>query len=204
MSNIYFITGIGTGIGKTIVSAILTEKLNADYWKPIQSGDLDISDSLFIKHLISNTKTVIHPERYRLSQPLSPHLSARLDGLEITTATTQLPETNNNLIIEGAGGLMVPLNDKELILDLIKTFEAKVIVVSQNYLGSINHTLLTLEVLKTNQIDVAGLIFNGSPNKETENYIANYSNVNIIGKVPSITTIDKESVKAAGQYIDLQ
>lgn len=203
MSNIYFVTGIGTGIGKTVVSAILAEKLNADYWKPIQSGDLDISDSLFIKNLISNTKTAIHPERYRLSQPLSPHLSARLDGVEITTAAIQIPETNNNLIIEGAGGLMVPLNDKELILDLIQALKVKVIVVSQNYLGSINHTLLTLEVLKANQIDIAGLIFNGSPNKETENYITNYSNVKILGKVPSLTTIDKESVKGASQYIDL-
>ncbi|NRF38140.1 dethiobiotin synthase [Pedobacter foliorum] len=203
MNNTYFITGIGTGIGKTVVSSILTEKLQADYWKPIQSGDLDISDSLFVGNLISNTKTVIHPERYRLGQPLSPHLSAKIDGVHITTDSIKKPVTNNSLIIEGAGGLMVPLNDKELICDLIKSLGAKVIVVSQNYLGSINHTLLTLEVLKANDIPVEGLIFNGTANHETEDYIENYSGVRVIGKVPFISRIDKEHIMSAGQYINL-
>lgn len=203
MSNTYFVTGIGTGIGKTIVSAILTEKLNADYWKPIQSGDLDISDSLLIKNLFSNTKTVIHPERYRLSQPLSPHLSARLDGVEISIADIEAPETANALIIEGAGGLMVPLNNEELILDLIKNLKARVIVVSQNYLGSINHTLLTLEVLKANQIEIEGLIFNGAANTETEHYIETYSKVKVLGRIPKMSVIDKESIKEAGKYITL-
>ncbi|MEJ2900954.1 dethiobiotin synthase [Pedobacter panaciterrae] len=203
MNNTYFITGIGTGIGKTIVSSILTEKLQADYWKPIQSGDLEISDSLFVGNLISNTKTVIHPERYRLGQPLSPHLSAKIDGVHITTDSIKKPITDNSLIIEGAGGLMVPLNDKELICDLIKSLDAKVIVVSQNYLGSINHTLLTLEVLKANQISVEGLIFNGPANAETENYIQNYSGVKVIGKVPFMSRIDKEHIITAGQHINL-
>ncbi|WP_316788020.1 dethiobiotin synthase [Pedobacter frigoris] len=203
MSNIYFITGIGTGIGKTIVSAILTEKLNADYWKPIQSGDLDISDSLLIKHLVSNKKTIIHPERYRLGQPLSPHLSAKIDGVEIATSNINLPQTTNDLVIEGAGGLMVPLNDEELILDLIKKLKAKVIVVSQNYLGSINHTLLTLEVLKSNNIEIEGLIFNGTANQASEDYISNYSNVNILGKIPKLSIIDSESISNSGQYISI-
>ena len=203
MNNTYFITGIGTGIGKTIVSSILTEKLQADYWKPIQSGDLEISDSLFVGNLISNTKTVIHPERYRLGQPLSPHLSAKIDGVHITTDSIKKPITDNSLIIEGAGGLMVPLNDKELICDLIKSLDAKVIVVSQNYLGSINHTLLTLEVLKANKISVEGLIFNGPANAETENYIQNYSGVKVIGKVPFMSRIDKEHIITAGQHINL-
>ncbi|TKC59319.1 dethiobiotin synthase [Pedobacter hiemivivus] len=202
MNNTYFITGIGTGIGKTIVSAVLTEKLKADYWKPVQSGDLDISDSLFVKHLVS-PETVIHPERYRLSQPLSPHLSAKLDGINITVASIKKPQTNNHLIIEGAGGLMVPLNDEELILDLIKGLQAKVIVVSQNYLGSINHTLLTLEILKANKIDVAGLIFNGTENQESEQYITNYSNVKVLGRIPKLSVVDHESVKKAGQGITL-
>ncbi|TCC98223.1 dethiobiotin synthase [Pedobacter psychroterrae] len=203
MSNIYFITGIGTGIGKTVVSAIITEKLQADYWKPIQSGDLDISDSLFIKNLISNKKSIIRPEKYRLSRPLSPHLSARLDGIEIDLSSIVLPKANGDLVIEGAGGLMVPLNNKELILDLIKRLNPKVIVVSQNYLGSINHTLLTLETLKAHQIKVAGLIFNGTANAESENYIESYTGVKIIGRVPSMNVIDKETVRKAGQYISL-
>ena len=204
MNKIFFITGIGTGIGKTIVSAILTEKLQADYWKPIQSGDLDISDSLLVKNLVSNTKTMIHPEGYRLGQPLSPHLSARLDGIEIKITEMPLPQTDNYLVVEGAGGLMVPLNDNQLILDLIKQLKARTIVVSQNYLGSINHTLLTLEVLKHNRIPVEGLIFNGSPNAESESYIKQYSDTKIIGRIPSLTTIDKENVKKAGHYLDLK
>lgn len=203
MNDIYFITGIGTGIGKTVVSAILTEKLKADYWKPIQSGDLEISDSLFIKHLISNSKTTIHPEGYRLGQPLSPHLSAKIDGIRIDLNTLKVPETRNLLIIEGAGGLMVPLNEEHLILDLIKNTKAKVIVVSQNYLGSINHTLLTLEVLKHNDIQVEGIIFNGAENPESEAYIVNYSKVKVLGKIPKLSTIDKEAIIASGQLLNL-
>jgi dethiobiotin synthetase len=203
MSNTYFVTGIGTGIGKTIVSAILTEKLNADYWKPIQSGDLEISDSLLVKNLLSNAKTVIHSERYRLGQPLSPHLSARMDGIEINLADIQIPKTDNDLIIEGAGGLMVPLNNEELILHLIKKLNTKVILVSQNYLGSINHTLLTLEVLKANQIQVEGLVFNGAANPETEHYIETYSRIKVLGRIPKISVIDKESIKEAGLHLSL-
>ncbi|MBC8986520.1 dethiobiotin synthase [Pedobacter sp. N36a] len=203
MNNTYFITGIGTGIGKTIVSAILTQKLASDYWKPIQSGDLEQSDSLSIKDLISNTKTVIHPEQYRLSQPLSPHLSARLDGIEIKTQDLKLPATKNQLIIEGAGGLMVPINEKELILDLIPVLNAKLIIVSQNYLGSINHTLLSLEVLKSRNIQVQGIIFNGEANKESESYIANYTGIPILGNIPKLARLDKKSIAEAGKFIQL-
>ncbi|WP_316748923.1 dethiobiotin synthase [Pedobacter gandavensis] len=203
MNNTYFITGIGTGIGKTIVSAILTQKLQADYWKPIQSGDLEQSDSLSIQHLISNTKTIIHPEQYRLTRPLSPHLSARLDGIEIKAAAFKVPETNNNLIIEGAGGLMVPINEKELILDLIPVLKAKVIIVSQNYLGSINHTLLTLEVLKSRNIEVEGIIFNGEANQESESYIANYTGIPILGNIPKLAALDQQAIADAGQFIRL-
>lgn len=203
MNNTYFITGIGTGIGKTIVSAILTQKLQSDYWKPIQSGDLDQSDSLSVQHLISNTKTIIHPEQYRLSRPLSPHLSARLDGIEINAQAFVVPKTNNHLIIEGAGGLMVPINEKELILDLIPVLKAKVIIVSQNYLGSINHTLLTLEVLKSRNIEVEGIIFNGEANAESESYIANYTGIPILGKIPKLAALDPKSIAEAGQFIQL-
>ena len=197
----YFITGIGTGIGKTLISAILTEKLKADYWKPIQSGDLDTSDSITISSLISNTQTVIHPESYRLTQPLSPHLSARLDGIEIDLSKINMPLTNSNLIIEGAGGLMVPLNEKELIIDLIKKLNVEVILVSQNYLGSINHTLLSINLLNQYEIPVKGIIFNGDENVETERYIQQYTKIKKLGNVPSFSDIDKEKVKAAGQNL---
>ncbi|WP_406826788.1 dethiobiotin synthase [Pedobacter sp. KACC 23697] len=201
--NKYFITGIGTGIGKTLVSAILTEKLKADYWKPIQSGDLETSDSITIGNLIGNAQTVIHPESYRLTQPLSPHLSARLDGVDINLDKIKIPLTNNNLIIEGAGGLMVPLNEDQLIIDLIKKLEVEVILVSQNYLGSINHTLLSINLLKQYEIPIKGIIFNGEENIETERYILQYTKIKKLGGVPDLKNIDKEKVLAAGQHISV-
>lgn len=197
----YFITGIGTGIGKTMVSAILTEKLKADYWKPIQSGDLDQSDSLNIEQLISNPITKIHPEGYRLNHPLSPHLSARMDGIEISLTQLQLPQTHNSLIVEGAGGLMVPLNATELILDLIKKLQLPVIVVSQNYLGSINHTLLTLNTLKQHEVNIKGIIFNGEQNEESESYILQYTQVNYLGHIPHLTQLTKETIATSGKSI---
>lgn len=197
----YFVTGIGTGIGKTLVSAVLTEKLKADYWKPIQSGDLDSSDSITISSLISNTKTFIHPESYRLTQPLSPHLSARLDGIEIDLNQIKVPATENNLIIEGAGGLMVPLNERELIIDLIKKLDVEVILISQNYLGSINHTLLSINLLKQYNIKIKGIIFNGDENMETERFILQYAKINKLGSVPNLNNIDKEKVVLAGHNL---
>lgn len=203
MNNNYFVTGIGTGIGKTIASAVLAEKLNADYWKPIQSGDLDQSDSLTVESLISNTKTIIHPETYRLTQPLSPHLSAKLDGTEITLNSFTLPETTRSLIVEGAGGLMVPLNNKDLILDLIIHLNLETIVVSSNYLGSINHTLLTINVLKQYGIKIKGILFCGEENTESQSYILNYTGLPFLGRIPQLKNLDKSSIKEAAQYINL-
>ena len=203
MAQQYFITGIGTGIGKTITSAIITEKLKADYWKPIQSGDLAQSDSMTIESLISNNQTVIHRETYRLTQPLSPHLSAKIDGIEIELNNFQLPKTNNNLIVEGAGGLMVPLNGKELILDLIKHLNIEVILISQHYLGSINHTLLTINTLNQHNIVIKGIIFNGEENFESQSYILNYSDIQHLGNIPTLRNIDKLNVIEVGKNLSL-
>lgn len=203
MNRKYFVTGIGTGIGKTIASAILTEHLNADYWKPIQSGDLDQSDSLKTESLILNIHTKIHPESYRLTQPFSPHASARLDGIEINLEQIKLPQTDRPLIIEGAGGLMVPLNDRQVLLDLIKRLDLPVIVISQNYLGSINHTLLTIDVLKQHQVKIEGILFNGPANEESECFILNYTNVRCLGKIPQFGQVNKETIAAAGKYLSL-
>jgi len=201
MSKTYFITGIGTGIGKTIVSSIVTEKLQADYWKPIQSGDLDQSDSMKVESLISNSKTVIHQEAFRLTQPLSPHLSAKLDNTDLSIDKLFTPSTDNTLIIEGAGGLMVPLNDRELLIDYIIALQVEVILVSQNYLGSINHTLLSLELLKARNVTVKGIIYNGGSNIETERYINQYSRVEILGNIPVLDVITKETIQQAGRYL---
>lgn len=196
-----FITGIGTGIGKTLVSAILVEKLQADYWKPIQSGELDTSDTMKVQSLVSNATTVFHPETYRLTQPYSPHKSAALDGIAIDETTITIPETTNTLIIEGAGGLMVPLNDRCLVVDLIHQLGAEVVLVSQNYLGSINHTLLSVELLKQRGITIKGIIFNGEPNDSTESYILNYAKITLLGRVSLMTEINKTSVKNAGEHL---
>lgn len=198
-----FVTGIGTGIGKTVVSAVLTEKLKADYWKPVQSGDLDSSDTLKVKSLVSNPETVFHPETYGLTQPYSPHKSARIDGIEITETKFAIPQTDNQLIIEGAGGLMVPLNDHFLIIDLIKQLDAEVVLVSQNYLGSINHTLLSIAVLKQYGIDIKGIIFNGNLEPDSESYILQYTGVKLLGHLPEFNTLDKAAIIEAGKYISL-
>lgn len=201
MAKPLFITGIGTGIGKTVTAAILTEKLQADYWKPIQSGDLDESDTLKVKSLISNTKTVFHPETYRLTQPYSPHKSAAIDGITIDIDNFTIPETDNVLIIEGAGGLMVPLNETDLMIDLIKKLDAEVVLVSQNYLGSINHTILSWKVLKQEGIPVKGIIFNGNPDAESERYILQYTGLTLLGKIPHLETLSKEHVTTAGDWL---
>ncbi|HWD87268.1 MAG TPA: dethiobiotin synthase [Mucilaginibacter sp.] len=198
-----FVTGIGTGVGKTLVSAVLVEKLNADYWKPVQSGDLDNSDMLTVKSLISNTATQFHPEAYRLTQPFSPHKSADLDGIIIDPDKITAPATDNILIIEGAGGLMVPLNDQFLMIDLIKKLDAEVVLVSQNYLGSINHTLLSIIVLKQYGIPVKGLIFNGVKERYTEDIILNYSGIKLLGHLPEYNVINTKAIVDAGSCIAL-
>ena len=178
-----FVTGIGTDIGKTVVSAVLTESLGADYWKPVQCGELDNSDTIKVQRLVGNMNTVFHSEAYRLSGFMSPHAAAPLEGVEIGLNSIIIPDTNNTLIIEGAGGLLVPLNGKDLVIDLIEELDCEVVVVSQNYLGSINHTLLTIAVLKERSIPITGIVFNGDANKETENIILEITGVKCLGRL---------------------
>lgn len=200
MSKPLFITGIGTGIGKTIVSAILVENLKADYWKPIQSGDLDESDTLKVKSLVSNSRSVFHPEAYRLTQPFSPHKSADLDGIVIDPLKIIIPKTDNQLIIEGAGGLMVPLNNNFLMIDLIQQLKAEVVLVVKHYLGSINHTLLSLDALQNRQIPIKAIIFNGDNDQYSEDVIMAYAKCKAIA-IPVIDDINKTEI--ANQHINL-
>ena len=197
-----FVTGIGTGIGKTIVSAVLVEKLKADYWKPVQSGDLENSDTITVKNLISNSQTVFFDEAYRLTQPFSPHKSAAIDGISIKPENIVLPVTSNTLIIEGAGGLMVPLNTDFLMLDLIRQLGAAVILVSQNYLGSINHTLLSAYALKKENIPVRGIIFNGVKDIYSKDFILENTGLELLGHLPAYDILDKKAIIDAGFYID--
>lgn len=192
-----FITGTGTGVGKTLIAAIITEALRADYWKPVQAGYLDGTDAASVGALISNKTTKIHPECYKLAMAASPHIAAKVDGITIKlkTIAANVPATNNRLIIEGAGGLLVPLNTEEFVLDLVKKLKAKVVIVSKNELGSINHSLTTAYVLRKEKVEVAGWIF-------TEEYldyqqeISDWTGYPIIGSVPHLDIISRETIKA--------
>lgn len=188
-----FITGIGTDVGKTITSAIITEALQADYWKPIQAGDVETSDSHKIKQYIFNTKSELFPNSYLLNTPASPHLAAEIDGVVIKLEKIQEPVTQNHLVIEGAGGLFVPLNDTDTIADLIKS-DYKVIVVSRHYLGSINHTLLTVEALKQRNIAVAGIVFNGNELASTEDIILKKTGLAMIGRIEDEPYFDQNVI----------
>mgnify|MGYP003510682894 FL=1 len=189
-----FITGIGTDVGKTITSAIVTEALQADYWKPIQAGDLGNSDSHKIKAYISNDKTVLHENSYKLNTPASPHLAAEIDGITIDLNKITEPITENHLVIEGAGGILVPLNESDCVIDLIQP-DHKVIVVSRHYLGSINHTLMTMEILKSRNLNIVGIIFSGDENKSTEAIIINKTGLKIIGRIENEPYFDQNVIK---------
>ncbi|MEL6975567.1 MAG: dethiobiotin synthase [Bacteroidota bacterium] len=189
----YFVTGISTEVGKTVVSAILTEALEADYWKPVQAGDLDNSDSHKIERFISNAKTVVHPNAYALKTPMSPHAAAAIDGIHIDLEQIVRPNINNHLVIEGAGGLLVPLNDEVTIMDLIHP-EDKVVVVSRHYLGSINHTLLTVEKLLEKNLKV-GIIFSGDEHPTTESIILKKTQATFLGRINEEPVFDKATVK---------
>jgi len=188
-----FVTGISTDVGKTIASAILVEALQADYFKPVQAGDLDNSDTHKVERLVSNNKSVFHQNSYALNTPMSPHGAAELDGIEIDLNQIKRPKTKNSLVIEGAGGLLVPLNSTNTIMDLIEPTD-KVIVVSRHYLGSINHSLLTINTLKNKGFDVS-IIYSGNEYKSTESIIEKMTNVKVIGRINDEPYFDQNVIK---------
>ncbi len=188
----YFVTGIDTDSGKTLVSAILCEALKADYWKPIQAGlprDADV-----VKDLVTHSTIKIFPETYLLKTPASPHAAAKLDGKEIKVANINTPETKNTLVIEGAGGCLVPLNDQEFIIDIISKLNTSIILVADLYLGSINHTLLTIEALRSRNLYIKGIIFNGDSNSESERIILHHSGLKCLLRIAKELTVDKSVV----------
>ncbi|WP_438962690.1 dethiobiotin synthase [Nonlabens sp.] len=191
--NNYFITGISTDVGKTLVAALITEALQADYWKPVQSGGIEHSDRMEVQRLISNSKTVFHKERYFLETPMSPHEAAAIDGITIEIDQIKRPQTENQLVIEGAGGLLVPLNNTHTIIDLIQP-DDKVILVSSGYLGSINHTLLSIEALKSRGLTCAGIIYNQVELAGTIEIIEKMTGVPTIAHLPKINVLDQQAV----------
>lgn len=200
-----FITGIGTGVGKTLVSAIVTEALQADYWKPVQTGLKEGTDSDWVRERISNPVTRVHPECYRLDLPASPHLAAREENVHINMAVISaafkhLPTDNQYVVIEGAGGLLVPLNETDFMLDLALRLQAKVILVSRRYLGSINHSLLTARVCRAEGVSVAGWIFNEyTPDQADE--LVKWSGYLQMGGIPGSENPDASFVRGQAQRL---
>ncbi len=195
----FIVAGIGTEIGKTVVSAVLTEAVQADYWKPVQAGGLDDSDTDAVRRLISNPHSRFHLEAYRLTQPMSPHAAAAADGVTIRLDAFRLPQTSNALVIELAGGLMVPLNDQDLNIDLVAQLGLPVVLVSRNYLGSINHTLLSVAVCQSRSIPIAGLVFNGPTVPTTESLILKYTQLPCLGRVGQEATITTDVISQYAQ-----
>ncbi|HEU4553811.1 MAG TPA: dethiobiotin synthase [Chitinophaga sp.] len=209
MSNRIFITGIGTGVGKTVTAACVTQALKADYWKPVQTGLTEGTDTDTVRSLLSNATSICHKEVYCLREPASPHLAARMEKVHIKMEPI-LQQANlvqpqgRPLVIEGAGGLMVPLNESVFMLDLIQQLQASVIIVSQNYLGSINHSLLTARVLQAAGVPVLGWIFNG-PHHSNEEDIVRWSGYPKLGRIAHATAIDASFIALqAKQLIHLK
>lgn len=200
-----FITGIGTGVGKTVISAILTKALDADYWKPVQAGYEEGTDSEWVSNWLQQTGSVVHPEVYRLKKPASPHISAREEGItiDISKICEQIPKNDRTLLIEGAGGILVPLNESQFVADLIKAMGAKVILVSRNYLGSINHSLLTARVCREMQIPVIGWVFNDQY-LDYEEEIVKWSNFPRIASIPWTDNINGTFINSQAAAIKKQ
>lgn len=190
-----FVTGIGTDVGKTVVSAVLTQALKADYWKPIQTGTEYDIDTDRVKKLVTNESSVFHKEAYALKLSAAPYAAAKAENTRVDLNQIELPQTNNTLIIEGAGGLLVPLNEKDFVIDLISKFDAETILVVQNYLGSINHTLLSIEALKSRNIKILGIIISGVENAMSEEVILRQSGLKLLGRIHKEGSITADTIK---------
>lgn len=188
------IAGIHTGIGKTVCSAVICQALGFDYWKPVQAGELDNTDSHFIKRNVTNPGCTIHPEKFRLTIPASPHYAAAADAVEIKSSDFVLPQSDNSVVVETAGGIMSPLSDTFLNIDLMQQLNLPAIVVSNNYLGSINHTLLTVEAMQKRGIDIKGLVFSGSEFASTRQFILQYTKLRLLFSIPQFDKITPATI----------
>ena len=199
MHNSIAIAGIHTGIGKTIASAIIAEATGSDYWKPVQAG-VEETDTRTIRSLLTNGSKRVHNESVVLTQPLSPHAAAVIDGVVIDYAKFQWPQTPNRLLVETAGGLLSPISSSGTMADFISLYHLPVILVIQHYLGSINHSLMTLEVLRNRSINVLGIVYNGAENKSSETFIEQYCSVPVLARIPHLEVISNQTiVKCADQ-----
>lgn len=195
------IVGIGTEVGKTLVSAIVCKALNATYWKPIQSGYLNGAgdrDSTWVQQMSGAS---FLPETYLLQEPLSPHIAAEIDGITIHTDQLILPTEISPLVVETAGGVMVPLNDQELMIDVLCKWKSPIILVVRQYLGNINHTLLTIEALKSRNIPILGWISNGAALPDTLRWLQQYTHVPLLLEIPEVDNVNQEFIQEMAQQL---
>jgi dethiobiotin synthetase len=196
MPSRFFITGTDTGVGKTVASALLCAALDAVYWKPIQTGTREGTDTAAVIRMAELTRTRTIPEGYRFAPPVSPHLAANRAGVRIQLGRISLPrlEKRENLIVEGAGGVLVPINGKELMLDLMKHLGLPILLVSRTSLGTINHTLLSLAALRLARLDVRGVILIGKKNSDNRAAIERYGQVTTVGRIPFLKRLHRAAL----------
>lgn len=198
------VAGIGTDVGKTVASAVLCEALDADYWKPVASGaEAGPTDDAVMVGLLRDGGSRVHPCTYLFNRPLSPHAAAALEGGGISIDRFQLPEATRPIVVELAGGVLVPLSDEHTNMELIRRLDLPVVVVSQHYLGSINHTLLTLDALRSHGASVMGIIFNGEELPDTERIILRMGKVRVLGRLPRLVTVDSAAISALASDLRL-
>lgn len=200
-----FIAGIGTDVGKTVVSACLAEALQADYWKPIQCGLEPQTDTQLVSNLLSNPISRVHAELFRFHAAISPHAAAQREGIVLNLDKIRLLHTQNPLlIIEGVGGLLVPLNERELCIDLISHFACETVLVARNYLGSINHTLLSVEALRARNHKILGIVFSGEENQSSQKIILEHTKLPLLGCIDLLSELSPASIRAAGSALNLE
>ena len=190
-----FVSGIDTDAGKTLASAILVKGLNADYWKPVQAGTDPCTDTEFVRNVTGMPPHHFHSEGYRLALPASPHAAAAAEGVQISEAALRPPSTTQPLVIEGAGGLMVPLRDDFLFIDWLESQQIPTLLVVKTYLGCINHSLLTLEALRKRGVPLLGIVFNEGGRPESEAVILRYAEAPLLGRIPLLEEITSETLQ---------
>jgi dethiobiotin synthetase len=201
----FFVTGTDTGIGKTVVSALLCAALDAFYWKPIQTGSSEGTDRRTVTRLAQLPRERTVPETYCFAPPISPHLAARRAGVRIKLSKIRMPALPKSeaLIVEGAGGALVPINEKQFMTDLMRHLKLPVVVVARTALGTINHTLMTLAALRAARLEIRGVVLCGAPNAENRKAIEHYGEIEAVGAVPVLKKIDRRAlVRAFDKHFD--
>jgi dethiobiotin synthetase len=199
-----FVTGTDTNVGKTVLSAMLCAGLGYSYWKPIQTGTIEGSDRESVMRYAGLSESQTLPEVYRFEPPVSPHLAAKLAGVRIDLASIRRPQVATPLVIEGAGGVLVPINERDLMIDLVKSLGAPVVLAARTTLGTINHTLLSIHALRSANLELKGVVLIGEENEENRLAIEHYGSVQVFGRIPPLPSITRESLSAIFQDLRIR